>query len=153
MKKCSLALAVALVLGFLIPLNISASLITTLFTVVGVMFSVGMSLLVTMSTQNIHNSEAKKMVQATINGLIRNYIFSFVLLTICFAVTLLFKVEDNDVFQVCQFYIFKRQWIFNYPLMVAVYSVYSIIYYIFNMSATRHQNYKIECQVDKEMNE
>ena len=151
MKKCSIAIAVAIVLGFIIPLNISASLISTLFTVVGVMFSVGMSLVVTMSTQNIHYPKAKKMVQATINGLIRNYIFCFVVLTICFAVALLFKVENNDAFQVCQINIFNRQWTFNYPFVVLVYSVYSIIYYIFNMSAIRTQNYKIECQIDEEM--
>lgn len=153
MKKCSLALVVAIVLGFIIPITIPASLITTLFTVVGVMFSVGMSLVVTMSTQNIHNADAKRMVQSTINGLLRNYIFCFVVLTICFAIALLFKVENNDAFQVCEFNLFNRQWTFNYPLVVAVYSVYSIFYYIFNMSATRGQNYKIECQIDSEQSE
>ena len=153
MKKCSLALVVSIVLGFIISINIPASLITTLFTVVGVMFSVGMSLVVTMSTQNIHNPDAKKMVQSTINSLLRNYIFCFVILTICFAIALLFKVENNDAFKDCEFNLFNRQWGFNYPLVVAAYSVYSIIYYIFNMSATRNQNYKIQCQIDAEQSE
>lgn len=152
MKKCLIALALSVFLGLFIPINIPASLIPTLFTVAGVMFSVGMSLVVTMSTQNIHNHQAKAMVQDTIKKLLSNYIFCFIVLTLCFAVAMLFKVEDNDAFAACQFAIFGLNIRFNYPLAIFLYSVYSVCYYTYNMWATRSQNDKIECQIDEEVN-
>ena len=78
MKKCIIALLVSVLLSMIVPIAIPASLITTLFTVAGVMFSVGMSMVVTISTQNIHNRDAKSMVQDTIKRLIGNYIFCFI---------------------------------------------------------------------------
>ena len=153
MKKCIIALCVSVVLGFLIHLNIPASLITTLFTVVGIMFSVGMSLVVTMSTQNIHNQQAKGMVQDTINNLLKNYIFCFLLMTAIFAVSMFFKAENADGFQLLEFKLFKLDLRFNYAFAVLLYSGYSIVYYIFNMRATREQNFKIEQIIEEEMEE
>lgn len=153
MKKCIIALVVSVVLGFLIHLNIPASLITTLFTVVGIMFSVGMSLVVTMSTQNIHNQQAKKMVQDTINNLLKNYIFCFLLMTAIFAASMFFKMENVDGFQACEFNLFELDLRFNYAFSVLFYSGYSIVYYIFNMRATREQNFKIEQIIEEEMEE
>ena len=152
MKKCLIALALSVMLSLFIPINIPASLISTLFTVAGVVFSVGMSLVVTMSTQNIHNRQAKAMVQNTIKRLLGNYIFCFFVLTFCFAVAMLFKVENNDAFTTCQFTLLSLNINFNYPIALLLYTVYSICYYTYNMWATRNQNDKIECQIDEEVN-
>lgn len=153
MKKCIIALGVSVLLGFIIHLNIPASLITTLFTVVGIMFSVGMSLVVTMSTQNIHNKQAKSIVQETINNLLKNYIFCFLLMTAIFAVSMFFKAENVDGFQACDFNLFKMDLRFNYAFSVLIYSGYSIVYYIFNMRETREQNFKIERIIEHESEE
>lgn len=153
MKKCLIALVLSVLLGLFIPINIPASLITTLFTVAGVMFSVGMSMVVTMSTQNIHNRDAKSMVQDTIKRLIGNYIFCFIILTLCFAVSMLFKIDNEDAFTACQFALFGINIHFNYPFAIFVYSIYSVFYYTYNMWATRNQNYEIECKIDEEMND
>lgn len=153
MKKCIIALAVSVLLGFIIRLNIPASLMTTLFTVVGIMFSVGMSLVVTMSTQNIHNKQAKGIVQETINNLLKNYIFCFLLMTAIFAVSMFFKAENVDGFLACDFNLFKLDLRFNYAFSVLLYSGYSIVYYIFNMRETREQNFKIERIIEDESKE
>lgn len=153
MKKCIIALCVSVVLGFLIHFSIPASLITTLFTVVGIMFSVGMSLVVTMSTQNIHNQQAKSMVQDTINDLLKNYIFCFLLMTTIFAVSMFYKIEDADGFQACSFNLSNLNVRFNYALAVLLYAGYSIVYYIYNMRATREQHYKIEQIIEEEIKE
>lgn len=153
MKKCIIALCISALFGLLIHLNIPASLITTLFTVVGIMFSVGMSLVVTMSTQNIHNKQAKGIVQETINNLLKNYIFCFLLMTAIFAVSMFFKTENVDGFQACEFNLFKQDLRFNYAFSVLIYSAYSIVYYIFNMRETREQNFKIEQIIEEEAEE
>lgn len=153
MKKCVIALCVSVVLGFLIHFNLPASLITTLFTVVGIMFSVGMSLVVTMSTQNVHNQQAKGMIQETINNLLKNYIFCFLLMTAIFAVSMFFKVENADAFKTCGFSLFNLNVRFNYAFAVLLYACYSIVYYIYNMRATREQHYKIEQIIEEENNE
>ncbi len=152
MKKCLIALTLSILLGLFIRINIPASLITTLFTVAGVMFSVGMSLVVTMSTHNIHNRQAKAMVRDTIKRLLSNYIFCFIVLTFCFAVAMLFKIENNEAFAACQFTFFGLNVRFNYPIAIFLYSVYSVCYYTYNMWVTRSQNDKIECQIDEEVN-
>lgn len=151
MKKCIITFIVFVLVGFFVTWKIPASLITTLFTVAGVMFSVGMSLVVTMSTQNIHQPQAKKMAQDTINNLLRNYIVCFLITTVCFAFVMMLKVDNEDAFKSCTISIIKQDISFNYPLSLLFYTVYSICYYIYNMWAMRKQYYKIECQIEKEM--
>ncbi len=126
MKKCIIVLCVSVVLGFLFHLNIPASLITTLFTVVGIMFSVGTSLVVTISTQNIHNQQAKDLVQETINNLLKNYIFCFLLMTAIFVVAMFFKMDNYDGFQTCEFTLFNFDLRFNYSFSVLIYSGYNL---------------------------
>ena len=152
MKKCIIALVVFAIVGFLLPWNVSEPLLSNLFTVAGVIFSVGMSLVVTMSTQNIHQPQAKQMAQETINNLLRNYIVCFLITTFCFAITMMFKDGFSEAFKECSFTLFKHTFRFNYPLSVLLYSGYSICYYIYNMWSTRKQHYEIERQIDDEMN-
>lgn len=151
MKKCIIAFFVFALTGFFLTWRIPASLMTTLFTVAGVMFSVGMSLVVTMSTQNIHQPQAKKMAQDTINNLLRNYIVCFIITTVCFAFAMMFKVDNEDAFKPLSITLFNRDIDFNYPLSLLLYTVYSICYYIYNMWATRKQHFSIERQIEEEM--
>ena len=153
MKKCLIALVVSAILGFILPWIVSEPLLSNMFTVSGVIFSVGMSLVVTMNTQHIHQPQAKSMAQETINNLLRNYIVCFLISTFCFSITMMFRETDNEAFRECSFTLFKHDFCFNYPLSVLLYLGYSICYYIYNMWSTRKQHYEIERQIDEEMKE
>lgn len=86
MIRLFLALAISSFIGFLPYVStypIYPSLPNTLYTVAGIMFSVGMSLVVTMSTQGIHNKEAKIEVQNKIQKLLMKYVLYFAFLRYC----------------------------------------------------------------------
>ena len=99
MIRLFLALAISSFIGFLPYVStypIYPSLPNTLYTVAGIMFSVGMSLVVTMSTQGIHNKEAKIEVQNKIQKLLMKYVLYFSILTLLYI--LLPSEKDDDIF-------------------------------------------------------
>ena len=153
MKKFLIAFVLSVAIGFFLHWNTPLPLVTTLFTVASVVFSVGMSLIVSISTQNIHNLQAKRMAQTTINNLLRNYIYCFLLTTLCFATAMMFKEPNVEAFQECSFSLFKHDFSFNYPLSILLFSLYTIWYYVYNMRSIRKQNYEIERRIDEEMAE
>jgi hypothetical protein len=151
MKRYIVLLVVYLCSGFVLPkCAIPSSLANTLYTVAGVMFSVGMSLIVAVNTQNIRHPDAKKDVQHKLNKLMYRYIANFLTLTAFFAVTLAFKEVDKEAFRILSWTVRDTQIIFNYPLALVSLEIVCILYYIINMMDTRKQYYDIENLIDCE---
>lgn len=136
-------------LTYIITYSIHPLLLNSLYTVAGIMFSVGMSLVVTMSTQEIHNIEAKREVQSKIQKLLNRYILNFGVLTTMYI--LLPSKNEQQVYDPIVFPIseFKIRWDYSYSFLV--YLIYNIIYYIENMLSIRHQNYEIENLIEQEL--
>ena len=152
MKRYFVLIAVYVFAGFVLAkCPAPSSLVNTLYTVAGVMFSVGMSLIVAVNTQNIRHPDAKKDVQSKLNKLLYRYIANFLTLTAVFAVTLTFKVADKETFQIISFNIRNTEFVFNYPIALVALEVLCILYYIINMMDTRKQYYDIENMIDKEL--
>lgn len=150
MRKCIIALVMTVILGLIFSVKIESSLISTMFTVAGVIFSVGMSLVVSLSTQNIHHKQAKKEVNDKLNAILYGYVLSFLLMALYFAVTMLFKEKESEYFKELEITLFQRGWKFNYPFTLLLYIGYCMVYYVFNMWATRKRHYEIEKLIDKE---
>lgn len=153
MKKYLVLFLVFLLSGFsLARLPIPSSLVNTLYTVAGVMFSVGMSLIVAVNTQGIRHPDVKKDVQKKLNKLLFRYITIFMILTTAYAVTLAFKEVDKESFRTLSWSFRDKVIVFNYPISLAALEIVSIIYYIINMIDTRKQYYEIENLIDNEKN-
>ncbi|MBO4843957.1 MAG: hypothetical protein J5490_05130 [Bacteroidales bacterium] len=151
MKKYIILIAVYFFAGFLLAnCQVPSSLVNTLYTLSGIMFSVGMSLIVAANTQNIRNPDAKKEVQDNLNALLYRYIANFLTLTAIFAVTLIFKVDDKERFQVLSFNVGHKEFVFNYPAALVALEIVCILYYIINMMDTRKQFQDIETKIDQE---
>lgn len=147
MKKILVSLIGSLLFGILFSkLLIEISFIETVFTVSGIFFSVGMSVLVTMSTQDVRNIEAKNLVYKKNNQLLTNYIFSFLFQTALFVALMLLKKKDAVIVE--NIHIYKVS--LNMSLFFMCYSVICICYYIFNMLETRKQIVKIETLIEQE---
>lgn len=151
MKRYIVLIVVYLLVGFLPTImTIPSSLVNTLYTVSGVMFSVGMSLIVAVNTQNIRHPGSKKSVQHKLHRLMVKYIANFLVLTTFYAITLAFKEPEKELFQELSFVIRDKQIAFNYPAALVGVEIVCILYYIINMMETRKQYYEIENLVDSE---
>ena len=151
MRRYILLFFIFLLSGFsFVKLPIPSSLVNTLYTVAGVMFSVGMSLIIAVNTQSIRHPDAKKDVQKKLNKLLYRYIAIFMILTTVYAVTLAFKEVDKESFKTLSWSIRDKVIVFNYPISLAALEIVSIIYYIINMMDTRKQYYEIENMIENE---
>ena len=112
------------------------------------MFSVGMSLVVTMSTQGIHNKEAKVEVQNKIQKLLMKYVLYFSILTLLYI--LLPSEKDDDIFSPLHFSIIQVAFVWNYAFSFVIFSIFNMMYFIINMLSVRRQNNEIERLIDEE---
>lgn len=126
-------------------LHISWNSVETLYTVVGVMFSVGMSLIISVSTSNVHNFEAKKDIRRRMRIVTHNYVMMFATVTFFF---ILFNVSNtshnNDLFTIYKWVAIRK------ADFVTLLSTMSIIYYVVNFITTQSMNREIEDVIDKE---
>lgn len=152
MKRLVLSLVFCFLLGWIVPLIISVSifppLASTLYTVTGILFSVGMSIVVTMSTQNIRNVEAKKEVQIKIHSLLKEYVEYFVVLTLFYV--LMPSVEDKSPYSNVSFAIGDYQIAWCYSLSFVVFTLFQMSFFIYNMFHVRMENNEIERIIDSE---
>lgn len=152
MKRLVLSIVFSFLFGMIIPLLISFSifppLISTLYTVAGILFSVGMSIVVTMSTQNIRNVEAKKEVQIQIHSLLKEYVEYFVVLTLFYV--LIPSVEDKSPYSSFLFVIGDYQIGWSYSLSFVVFTLFQMSFFIYNMFHVRMENNEIERMIDSE---
>ncbi len=139
-------LIISLVLGFIFPnLTIPPSLINTFYSVIGIMFSVGMSLILSINTQNVKNVIAKKDIQKKLTHIMNKYIRNFAIVTIIYVI-----IACMDNFEPFNFFLLYNEYFFNYSLSVAVIEIISIMYYILNMKSMRDEYCKLEEIIDNE---
>lgn len=151
MRKGIISFLISFLTGFLITgINIELSVIETIYTVAGILFSVGMSLIVTMNTQDVRNLEAKEIIHKQNNKLLWNYIIYFGSQTICFVLLMLLKAEESRYIENLNCQIKDITICFNSSFAFLIFCAFCISYYIWNMIATRNQIYKIEKLVEKE---
>lgn len=126
-------------------LHISWNSVETLYTVVGVMFSVGMSLIISVSTNNVHNIEAKKDIRKRMKIVTNNYVISFVVITFFFIIFNENCVQqDTDLLSI-------YKWIaINKTDFITMLSAMGLIYYVVNFMTIQGMNREIEDIIDQE---
>lgn len=122
--------------------------VTTLYTIVGIIFSVGMSLIISISTSEIRNREAKTMIRKKIQNVTRSYVGSFLVISIFF---IFFDVKNSaDVTTLERtFCLFKYIELRNSDFLVLS-LVFCILFHIGNFIAIQDMNRSIEDTIEKE---
>lgn len=122
--------------------------VTTLYTIVGIVFSVGMSLIISVSTRDVKNKEAKKGIRRKIENVTYSYIFSFGLASLLF---IILDIRNNVVpeeqprtIELIRYLVFWKS-----DFMVLTLCLY-ILFYIGNFLAIQDMNREIEDRIDKE---
>lgn len=126
--------------------HISWNSVETLYTVVGIMFSVGMSLIISVSTSNVQNIEAKKGIRKRMKTVTQNYVISFAVVTFFF---IIFNVNcalhNTDLLPIYKWIAIRK------TDFITMLSAMSIVYYVVNFMTTQSMNREIEDIIDKEV--
>lgn len=133
---------ISIATSFFIPdYNPDKEMITALYTVVGIMFSIGMSLCVTSSTSGVKNPDIKKAIRRTIR-IVRN---KFI---ICFAIaSAIYIAKGILLFETINLH---NNIYFKYDHLVVLISLYSVLYLILNFISIQNLNLEIEDAINTE---
>ena len=75
----------SIVIGSIFPnYSPSASLLNTFFTVSGIMFAIGLGLIVGFSPDGVKNQSYLKRIRSNINNVRNNFLIEFVIVSVCF---------------------------------------------------------------------
>lgn len=143
MKQILLFLMISFVFSF-IPITISNETLNILFGLLGVLFSVGMSLIIVFNLRQVLNKKIRKKLREEIHLVRSNYFILFFLSTIVFTIQTLLK-NDISVVNICNLTI-------EISLRFGV--LFSLLYSIFELSRnfiSIHNLYEeLEDKIDEE---
>lgn len=122
--------------------------VSTLYTIVGIVFSVGMSLIISISTREVKNKEAKKGIRRKMTEVTYSYILSFGLASILF---ILLDVRGNVLPEnhSMKIEIFRHIVLWKSDFLVLTLCLY-VLTYIGNFMAIQDMNREIEDIIDDE---
>ena len=132
------SIAFSLVLSLCTQVFIPVTVLSTLYTVAGVIFSVGMSLTISPKTDRVSNYAMKKNIRRSYLRIRNLFMIFFVLDTFLF-------IMAEGKFVSCASTFFN--------LLCAIFLLVSIVYYIINFVSLQKLGEQIEDQVLKEMKE
>lgn len=122
--------------------------VSTLYTIVGIVFSVGMSLIISVSTREVKNKEAKKGIRRKMKEVTYSYILSFGLASVLF---ILLDVRGNVLPKNHSMTIefFRHIVLWKSDFLVLTLCLY-VLTYIGNFMAIQDMNREIEDIIDDE---
>lgn len=134
---------ISMITSLLFPdFNPGSGAVSTLYTVSGIMFSIGMSLIVTSSAAGVKNIRIRNGIRKEIHIVRNHFIECFVLISI-FYILLYSTADAHKGFLVFSYFSLK----YSHLLTLAI--AYSILYFVWNFLAIQRLNYQIEDALDK----
>lgn len=141
MKKLSIYLLISIVLAVVLSLYtrvlMTGDVLDTLYTVAGVIFSVGMSLTVSPKTDGVANETIKKSIRYSYKKIRNSFMYFFCIDTVLYVLT------EFD-FSMCLAAILGN--------FCAIFLLFSVAYYVYNFYCLQILGEEIEDQVMKENN-
>lgn len=110
--------------------------LNTLYAVAGIMFSVGMSLIITTSFPKVKNDQYKNRIQSNYDSIRNIYIFEFLIVTVLY---MFIDSKQEPLQLMIKDYVVK----FSLPLFLGWSLVFSIIFFIINFIDLQNLNRKI----------
>lgn len=120
---------ISFIISNAISINLDAFFMNTFYTVSGIMFSIGIGLVVTFNLQGVKNKSYVIEIRENLNNVRNSYIIYFTLTTICFVVDNYLRTEKIDTTITI---LDKLSLPFNAPLFFFLLILFSIFYFIVN---------------------
>lgn len=146
MKRIFIAAIISVLLS-LFPLSVPESTLTIIYGIIGVLFSVGMSLIISFNGSNIGNLGLKKDIRNDMHIVRKNFLTVFLFSSIFFVVFSIIpdKIKQVEWYTNDSIYL-KSNWSFS----VISYQLYSIVALISNYLEIQKLYEDIEDEIDKE---
>ena len=126
-----LCLVLTFILSILFPsFSLGESTANALYTITGIMFSIGLSLTVVSSTSNVNNLDVKKRIRKEIKNTRNHFIFTFLFASIIY---ILYIVVPDFSFDML-----------NRNCLLLLVQCFSILYFVYNFIAIQRFNEQIE---------
>lgn len=134
-----LAIILAGAISYFVPVfTVNNTTLNTLYTVAGIMFSIGMSLSVTSNTSGVRNKTIRNRIRKNMKQ-VRNFFIYHFLLTSLFYIIYLYKETINI-----------KAFTYKIDVLALVIIIMSIIYYIVNFIAIQRLNEQIEEAINEQ---
>lgn len=137
-------LCVILLLGF-IPVLINPEIISTIYSVIGIMFSIALSLIVTFNLQGIKSMSSIKSIRYKLKSLRKKHIVNFSIDTLLY---ILSTMIDKKGVNLISFSLNSLDIKMNIQLIIVGLLISSIFYYILNFIDVQ----KLNDQIFNELN-
>jgi magnesium-transporting ATPase (P-type) len=139
-----ICVVISMVTSFFFPeFNPGNGAVSTLYTVSGIMFSIGMSLIVTSSAAGVKNIRIRNGIRKEIYIVRNHFIECFVLVSFLY-ILLYSEVDKNHSLNIYNDFSLK------YSHLLILIIAYSIVYFVWNFLAIQRLNYQIEDALDKD---
>lgn len=139
----ALCVVCSMTTSFFFPdFNPGEGAVSTLYTVSGIMFSIGMSLLVTSSAAGVKNPRIRKGIRNELRKVRNHFIECFVLISVLY-ILLCSSADKHSVLFIYENLSLR----FSHLLVFTI--AYSIVYFVWNFLAIQRLNYQIEDALDK----
>ena len=135
--KILILLIVFIILSALIEKRLDDFFMNTIYTVAGIMFSIGIGLVVTFNLHGIKNQSYIKTIRNNLNEVRNSYILYFSISTILYIADKYLRDEQNSIIT---FSIKEMSFNLNISLLFLLIMLYSIAYYIGNFLALQKLN-------------
>ena len=148
--KIIIVFLASLIIAVLFPTFVNSivvdeSVISTLFTIVGIIFSVGMSLIISVSTSGVKNKEARSVFRKQLSDIRFRFITTFIILTILYIILPIGNNKETyNITQICDVTIRVSSHFFMLTCLFA-----GIIYYIVNYYSIQSSVYELEDRIDQ----
>lgn len=134
-----MAIILAGAISYFVPVfTVNNTTLNTLYTVAGIMFSIGMSLSVTSNTSGVRNKTIRNRIRKNMKQ-VRNFFIYHFLLTSLFYIIYLYKETINI-----------KAFTYKIDVLALVLIIMSIIYYIVNFIAIQRLNEQIEEAINEQ---
>lgn len=133
-KGFSLCLVVSMLVAAFSNIAIGKDVSNTLFTIVGIMFSIGMSLAVTSNTSVVVNKSVRKNIREEIDRIRDLFISCFAVVACIYVLNIIFENRTLNV------YGYK---IFDLSIFQLIIQLYSIAYFVVNFKSLQNLNNQI----------
>lgn len=134
---------ISMITSFFFPdFNPGDGAVSTLYTISGIMFSIGMSLIVTSSAGEVKNTRIRNGIRKEIHKVRTHFIQCFVLISILY-ILLCSAADQHSVIPLYKDFSLK----YSHLLVLTI--AYSVVYFVWNFLAIQRLNYQIEDALDK----
>lgn len=139
-------ISIVAVISTVTNLNLNEFFVNTIYTVTGIMFSIGMGIIVTFNLQGIKNRNIIKIFRENLFYLRSSYIKYFTIATVLFLLDNFTRIKGCNI----KIISFKNYIInFDISLFVSLIMIFCVVYFIYNFILLHKLNNDIYDELNK----